>query len=111
VLCAIVRLRESGPSYEREFGLRVSFRAGLHCGPIVVGEMGTIKREIALIGDTMNTAAGIVDSCRDSGEQVIISATLLHQLTIPSGIVVRALGPIQLRGKQSPVELFALKAT
>jgi adenylate cyclase len=106
---AIRQLAEVGSAYEREFGLRVAFRAGLHSGPVVVGEMGTIKKEIALIGDTLNTAARIVDACRDCGENVIVSAPLLRQLAIPTGIVARALGPIRLRGKQSPVELFALQ--
>jgi adenylate cyclase len=107
---AIERLAELGPSYEREFGLSVDLRAGLHCGPVVVGEMGTIKREIALIGDTMNTTARIVDACRESGELVIASAALLRQLTMPRGADARPLGLITLRGKKSPVELFALKA-
>jgi adenylate cyclase len=106
---AIRQLAEVGPAYQREFGLRVAFRAGLHCGPVVVGEMGTTKKEIALIGDTLNTAARIVDACRDCGEDVIVSASLLSQLAIPIGIVARALGPIRLRGKQAPVELFALQ--
>jgi len=108
---AIERLAELGASYEREFGLRVDFRAGLHCGPVVVGEMGSVKKEIALIGDTMNTAARIVDACRDRGEPVIASAALLQQLAIPPGVAARALGPIHLRGKKSPMELFALQAT
>ncbi|WP_158814322.1 adenylate/guanylate cyclase domain-containing protein [Methylocapsa sp. S129] len=108
---AIQKLADLGPSYEREFGLRVDFRAGLHCGPVVVGEMGTIKKEIALLGDTLNTAARIVDACRDAAEPVLASAALLSQLTIPPGIAARALGPIQLRGKKSPAELFALQAT
>lgn len=30
---AIERLAALGPSYERQFGLRVDVRAGLHCGP------------------------------------------------------------------------------
>jgi adenylate cyclase len=108
---AIERLAALGPNYEREFRLRVDFRAGLHCGPVVIGEMGTIKREIALIGDTMNTTARIVDACRDGGERVIASEALLSQLTVPPGVQARPLGPIQLRGKKSPVELFALEAT
>ena len=107
---AIERLAELSPSYEREFGLSVDLRAALHCGPVVVGEMGTIKREIALIGDTVNTTARMVDACRDTGELVIASAALLRQLTIPPGADARPLGPIPLRGKKSPVELFALKA-
>lgn len=107
---AIGRLAALRPFYEREFGLSVDLRAALHCGPVVVGEMGTAKKEIALIGDTMNTTARIVDACRDSGELVIASAALLRQLTaIPSGVDARPLGPISLRGKESPVELFALK--
>ena len=108
---AIGRLTELSPFYEREFGLSVDLRAALHCGPVVVGEMGTIKKEIALIGDTMNTAARIVDACRDNGELVLASGALMRSLTaLPPGFGARPLGPIPLRGKKSPVELFALKA-
>lgn len=108
---AIRRLAALGPAYEREFGLRVDFRAGLHCGPVVVGEMGTVKKEIALLGDTMNTAARIVDACRDSAAPVLVSATLLRLLALPPGVAARALGPTSLRGKRSPMELFALQET
>lgn len=108
---AIGRLAELSPFYKREFGLSVDLRAALHCGPVVVGEMGTVKKEIALIGDTMNTTARIVDACRDSGELVLASAALMRRLTaLPPGFDARPLGPIPLRGKKSPVELFALKA-
>jgi adenylate cyclase len=61
---ALDRLTAQGPAYEREFGLIADFRAGLHCGPVVVGELGYLKKEIALIGDTMNTAARIQEACR-----------------------------------------------
>jgi adenylate cyclase len=33
--------------------------------------MGPVKKEIALLGDMLNTAARLVDACRDSGEPVI----------------------------------------
>jgi adenylate cyclase len=107
---AIARMVALGPSYEREFDLRVEVRAALHCGPVVVGEMGSFKKEIALIGDTLNTTARLVDACRETGEPVIASAALLEQLVVPPGIAARALGPIRLHGKKSAVELFALQA-
>jgi adenylate cyclase len=107
---AIRRLAELGPSYERQFGLRVDFRAGLHCGPVVVGEMGTVKKEIAMIGDTLNTTARVVDACRDADVSVIASAALLEKTMLPASIVARSLGPVALRGKKSPIELFALEA-
>jgi adenylate cyclase len=106
---AIAQLGEAGLLYEREFGQRVEIRASLHCGPVVVGEMGTVKKEIALIGDTLNTTARLVDACRESGERVIASAALIDQLALPSGITARALGPIALRGKESTVDLFAME--
>jgi adenylate cyclase len=107
---AIHRLAELGTSYECEFGLRVDFRAGLHCGPVVVGEMGTFKKEIAMIGDTLNTTARVVDACRDADVSVIASSALLEKTTLPPSIVARSLGPVALRGKKSPIELFALEA-
>ena len=61
---AIDRLAEQAPDYRREFGAAISFRAGLHCGPVVTGEMGSVKKEIVFLGDTVNTAARIQELCR-----------------------------------------------
>jgi adenylate cyclase len=57
VFAARDRIASQGPAYEREFGVVPDFRASLHGGPVAVGELGSLRREIALIGDTMNTAA------------------------------------------------------
>ena len=98
----------NGADYEREFGAAAQVRASLHCGPVVVGEMGSVKKEIALLGDTLNTAARLVDVCRDSGESVIASADLLDRLVLPPGVAARSLGLIRLRGKEQAIGLCAL---
>lgn len=105
---ALARLVAHGADYEREFGATAKVRASLHCGPVVVGEMGLVKKEIAMLGDTLNTAARLVDACRDSGESVIASADLLDRLVLPPGVAARSLGPIRLRGKEHEVGLCAL---
>jgi adenylate cyclase len=51
-------------------------RCGLHAGPLIVGEMGDIKREIVMLGDTMNTAARIEEACRTTGRDVSASSSL-----------------------------------
>jgi len=108
---ALDRLRAQGPAYERAFGLRVDFRAGLHCGPVAVGELGSFKKEIALIGDTMNTAQRIEDACRATNHRVLASAALLGRLApLPPGVTSRPLGELAVRGKQRPIELYALEA-
>jgi adenylate cyclase len=97
-------------AYEREFGLTVDFRAGLHYGPVVVGELGYLKKEIALIGDTMNTAARIEQMCREVGCRALASAALLERLgALPPGVVKRPLGALPVRGKAHAIELFALE--
>jgi adenylate cyclase len=105
---ALARLVARSANYEREFGTAAQVRASLHCGPVVVGEMGSVKKEIALLGDTLNTAARLVDVCRDSGESVIASADLLDRLVLPAGVAARSLGMIRLRGKQQAIGICAL---
>ena len=110
LLWPLDRLRAQGPAYEREFGLAADFRAGLHCGPVAVGELGYFKKEIALIGDAMNTAARIVETCRDTDNRVLASAVLLDRLAaLPPGVARRRLGELPMRGKEQPLELFALE--
>ena len=105
---AIDRLARRASDYRREFGAAVTVRAGLHCGPVVTGEMGTVKREIVFLGDTVNTAARIQELCRQTGDRVIASAELIDRLELPAGIVKRSLGDLRLRGKGADLALYAL---
>ncbi len=71
--------------------------------------MGDAKREIVLLGDTMNTASRIEEACRTTGHDYIASGALLPALSPPpAGVHVTPLGPTPLRGKAETVELFAL---
>ena len=106
---ALDRLRVLSPVYLRDFGAPVHCRAGLHCGPVVTGEMGSVKKEIVFLGDTVNTAARIQEFCRQTGHRVLASATLVNLLELPSGITKRPLGDLRLRGKESDIVLYALE--
>jgi adenylate cyclase len=105
---AIDQLARRAPDYRREFGAAVTVRAGLHCGPVVTGEMGSVKREIVFLGDTVNTAARIQELCRETGDRVIASADLIDRLEPPAGIAKRSLGDLRLRGKGADLALYAL---
>jgi adenylate cyclase len=108
---ALEQLDERAKAYIRDFGLRANFRAALHCGPVAIGELGTIKMEIAFLGDTMNTAARLQQACRDTGQRVLASAALVNRLAaLPPGIAKRSIGRLRLRGKENEIELYALTA-
>ena len=75
--CFAARKRLAAP--RRRLSRRVSarrpaFRAAIHAGRVVIGELGAQKKEIALIGDAMNTAARILEAARETGASVLISA-------------------------------------
>jgi adenylate cyclase len=101
-------IARKAPEYRREFGAVVNFRAGLHCGPLVTGEMGSVKTEIVFLGDTVNTAARIQDFCRVTGDRVLASADLVDRLELPQGIAKRSLGDLRLRGKGADLALYSL---
>jgi adenylate cyclase len=103
---ALARRRDD---YLTCFGAAPRFRAALHAGPLVVGEMGDVKREIVLLGDTMNTAARIENVCRASGHDFIASAPAMpRREALPPNVRAESLGAVELRGKEIMIELFAL---
>jgi adenylate cyclase len=107
---ALRTLEAHATDYEEKFGVAARFRAGLHVGLVVVGELGLFKMEIALLGDTMNTAARIQAACRETGNRILVSSTLLGRMsTLPTDVVSLPLGKVKLRGKEADLELFALE--
>ena len=70
--------------------------------------MGSVKKEIVFLGDTVNTAARIQELCRQTGDRVLASADLIDRLELPPGVAKRSLGDLRLRGKGADLSLYAL---
>jgi adenylate cyclase len=102
------QLRARSRHYERHYGFVPEFKAGGNIGEVTGVEVGEIKREIAFHGDVLNTAARIQALCNQYGEELLISEYLLTALPPHSEFDFRALGPTQLRGRQAPVEVYAV---
>lgn len=111
VRCAFAvmdRITLHADAYRRSFGVTPRFRAALHIGTVVSGELGDLKQEIAFLGDTMNTTARLIDACREHGRSCIASADLVARLSNAPRMTVEPLGSIHLRGRQAGLELLAL---
>jgi adenylate cyclase len=94
---------------ERRYGCVPRFRAGLHLGTIVAGEIGGFKQEIAYSGDAMNTTARIEEACRELQEPLLASKPLLDAVLLPPGLAAASVGVRTLRGKEARLELFAVR--
>lgn len=103
------RLKNRSPYYLKNYGIIPEFKAGIHGGKIITVEVGTIKKEIAYHGDTINTAARIQSKCSEYQQQVIISKELFEALNKDNSYKTIDLGSILLRGKEVQLNLLGLK--
>lgn len=96
--------------YLHRYNLVPSFKAGIHWGKVIVGEVGIIKRDITYSGDVLNTTSRIRDRCKEFGVEVIATEDLLGELDFGNdkNYVARELGTIKLRGKEKEVLLSSL---
>ncbi len=94
--------------YRSRFGVLPEFRASLHRGQIVAGEMGDVRREIAYVGDTLNVAARLLDAAKELGHDVLVSQDLLDRAGLPSGLRAEALPTLTIRGRAAPLAIAAL---
>ncbi len=102
------RLVGRADDYSNRFGIVPQFRAALHAGPVVAGEIGDRKREIVLLGDTLNTTARLEQACRDVGQTFLISEAALGHVANKVGLDIEPLPPLRLRGKSEPVPVAGI---
>ncbi len=99
--------------YETKFGLVPRFRAGVHAGKVVVGEMGDFKREIAFLGDTVNTTARVQAATKEHGHDLLVTGAVMERVlaSLPAWCSTVPLGDIALRGKDERVSLYGVDRT
>ena len=95
--------------YRRRFGLVPEFRAGLHSGEIVAGQIGDVRAELAYVGDTLNVAARLLEAAKTTGQDVLVSTDLLKQAALPPDLKALPLPTLTVRGREAPLEISALQ--
>ncbi len=95
-----------------ESGLILS--AGLHYGPVVIGDIGTERRmEFAVLGDTVNVASRLETETRTLNVRAAVSEALVDAVRRESpeeadGLLggFEARGPQMLKGRANPVPVW-----
>ncbi|HET9825112.1 MAG TPA: adenylate/guanylate cyclase domain-containing protein [Chitinophagaceae bacterium] len=95
-------------NFVNNYGVTPEFKAGIHVGEVTIGEIGIIKKDLVMSGDTMNTTARIRTACNELNQKFIISKDFLDQIQLKNW-QAESLGPIELKGKNTSLELFALR--
>jgi adenylate cyclase len=106
----IAQVRRDAPRFEATFGTAPALRAAIHLGPVIGAEIGTVKREISFVGDTMNTLARIEQAAREGGRAIVFSDDVRAAAMLPQATRAEPLGEFTPRGKHASIGLYALEA-
>lgn len=99
-------VRRSRAGFTKKYGMVPQFRVGIHEGEVTVGEIGLVKKDLAMSGDTMNTAARIRSATGEMDHDVLASAAFMKLLTREERTVFNSVGEMELKGKSEGLELF-----
>ena len=81
---------------------------GIASGELIAGYTGTHRRATyTCIGDTVNLAARLEQHTKAAGRPILLDGAA--RAALEGELEVEPLGPLALRGKSAPVEVFALR--
>lgn len=106
----MIRWLEVGnKKWKREYKLTLQLAIAIHCGEVIIGNVGSEKRmEFTAIGDVVNTAARLEKIAQ--ANQVLITGTLHQELKNQDNIKIKPFGRFELRGKNQEVDVFEVLA-
>ncbi len=99
-------LKDKNTYFETKYGIQPVFKAGLHIGPVTVVEVGSIKREIAYHGDTINVASRIQEQCKIFNSSLLISEDAYERVKGIKGHTFKNVGDFALRGRKNSIQLY-----
>jgi adenylate cyclase len=108
IIQARKNIQRKSQHFRREYDIVPEFRVGIHVGDVTVGEIGVIKKDLAMSGDTMNTTARIRSACNDLNHNFIVSKDFIDNIDLKEW-QSESLGIVELKGKGSGLELYTLK--
>jgi adenylate cyclase len=113
-LCCFVAMRDelsrASGQLEREFGAAPRIRGSLHFGPVIVGEIGDIKRAIVFNGDVMNTTARLEELSRNVEGGFLASRAAMDRFNSAPPFAVRDLGRLPIRGRADGIDVVGIDA-
>jgi adenylate cyclase len=103
-------LSRASSQFEREFGAVPRIRGSLHFGPVIVGEIGDLKRAIVFNGDVMNTAARLEELSRGVDGGFLASRAAMEHFNAAPPFAVRDLGRLPIRGRADGIDVVGIEA-
>jgi adenylate cyclase len=101
-------LNKNTEIFKRNYDIVPEYKAGMHTGNVMVGQVGIAKKELVMSGDTINTASRIRTACTDLNQKFLVSRDIIDLLDLEEW-QSESMGVVDMKGKNEELELFALK--
>ena len=101
-------LNTNNDVFKSNYDIVPEYKAGMHTGNVIVGQVGIAKKELVMSGDTINTASRIRSACTDVNQKFLVSKEIIDLLEMEEW-QSESMGMVDLKGKNENIELFALK--
>ncbi len=95
--------------YEKNYGIRPDFKAGLHGGKVITAEVGKIKSDIVYHGDVVNTCERILSQCHPLNKKILVSEYVIRKLNLLPFYEAEFVSAIRMKGKGMEVGLYTIK--
>ena len=92
--------------FNKTYGALPEFKVGIHCGEVTVGEIGIIKKDLVMSGDTMNTAARIRSLCTEYNYNYMMSKEFMEKSALNQKL--EHVGEVEVKGKNNSIDVYAL---
>lgn len=101
-------INKNSDIFRSRYDIIPEYKAGIHAGNVMLGQVGIAKKELVISGNTINTAARIRSACTELKQKSLVSKTIIELLDMKVW-QTESQGIVELKGKNESIELFSLK--
>jgi adenylate cyclase len=102
-------IQSKSQHYINEYGCLPEFRAGMNGGKVMVTWVGEMKKEIVYIGETINSAARILEECKRLDRDFLLTENIFEGFSNTAPCRITFVDETVPRGSQSTLRLYSVE--
>jgi adenylate cyclase len=103
------RLLSKQDYYNSSYCITPVFKASMHLGPVTAVEVGSLKREIAYHGDTLNITSRLQKQCKIFNQDFLVSGSIVNAIEKSQIFTFNKIEEQVLKGKKETTTIYSVE--